>query len=924
MEKTFLTDAEMKQMQGVVNPQQQAQPTPQEDFIPDDKFVADEDKYGTGTEQAKTFGQSALSTATFGLSDQALGKAGLMDIEAAKARKEVNPKAAFAGEMAGIGASLLVPGEGELALASKLTPIKSLAGAAEVATKAAEPTIAAFASKIANPELYPTAHRILSKAGSTAVGSALEGSVYGAGKAISEDALGDHELNGESLFSNMGMGAIYGLGAGAALGGILGSIKPTVATSAKDLTEAVGMPHSSDFVSTITDSAMSAKDKEGILSGLAKQKGNAKELAEASKRLGVDVTPGQLSDSKLVQDTYSMLSQSPTVFGVQEQQRIAKAFDEVNQKVGGTLGGAENLQSKAELGHTLQQSITDKLETTYQPIKQLYKAVEDRAGVIKFQEDEQLTVMQAIKDAIDKEKILPGSSTEKFANSVIDAIPNMRTYADLDMLAKSLYKQAPIEAKWMASSIRSALEESSDKILMDFAEGVASDDVTGHIALQIAGARAVKPAYKALINDIKEISTVLGKKNVRGPQDFFDFLNEAKTPEMVANKLFAKENSRFVKSFSQKFPEEWNAIKNYQKGKMFSESLHDGEINIGKVMKKLDKMEPELKKALFSKEELQTLNDAKTWLESFPKNINPSGTDITHAMRSFFEHPLSSVTQTARDYLFKKGYQRLGLSAADTEKYQMLQKIEKSTIKTQRAIVGGIKYALDVTDKEIKKNIVMNSDDRDKFKDSVQDFATNPEKFIDHLDQKTRNINDKAPNISGAFMQSATRANQFLASKLPPVPDQKPLGAEFMVSKADVATFMRYVDAVNYPTSIIHQIKVGNITRESLETVKTVYPKMFNKIQEEATNAISEMPKDKIMKMPYKIKVGFSMLLGTDLTSGIDAKSILANQASLNNPNSKQNGEDQLAKVSQKGLSSITAPTSILTDSQKTAKGIKA
>jgi len=889
-------------------------------FIPDSKFVSDEDTYGTPLEQAKTFGQSALSASTFGLSDQALVKSGLMDADKARLRKEVNPGTAIAGELTGIGASMLLAPESAIA---RVLPVRALTGAAEAVSAAVNPTVAKLASKIANPELYPTANRVLSKAGSTAIGSALEGSVYGAGQSISESALGDHELNGESLFSNMGMGALYGFGTGAAVGGILGAIKPKVANSAKDILDTSGADQTSDFVSTVTNSSIDKGQKEGILSGLAKQKGNAKELTEAAKSLGVDVTPGQLSDSKLVQDSYSMLTQSPTAFGVQEQQRIANNFKKVAAQVGDTLGGTENLVSKAELGETLQKSITDKLEQQYEPIKKLYKAVEERAGAIKFTEDERLQVMQTIEDFSKKEGLFEGGVPSKFVKTVMDTVPNLKDYSQLDSFMKSLYREAPLESKWVATGLRQAIEETSDKILMDFADAVGANDVTGHIALQIAGARAAKPAYKALINDIKEISNVLGKKNVRGPQDFFDFLNEAKTPEMVANKLFQKENSKFIKSFSSKFPEEWNAIKQYQKGKIFSDSLKDGEISINKVLRKVDKMEPELKKSLFTDKELKTLKDANTWIESFPENINPSRTDITRAFRDFFENPLSSVIQTARDMSFKQGYKALGLSAGETQKYQMLRKIEKQSIEMQKAISGNIKFALSLGDKEVKNSLSVNDDQRKKMKADIQEYANNPEKFIDHLDKNTENLYANAPGINSAFQQSAIRANQFLAGKLPQVPDQKSLSGEYVVSQAEISKFMRYVDAVNYPANILSQIKAGNITAESLEAVRVVYPRIYSKMQEEAINSISEMDKTKIKKIPYKVKMGFSMLLGVDLANGLDSKSIIANQSELLNPNSKQSGENQTVRPSQKGLSSISASNSLLTESQKTARDIK-
>lgn len=885
-----------------------------EGAIPLDKFVSADDTYGTTAEQLKTFATSAASAATFGLSDQALVKSGLMDEEKARLRAETNPGVALAGELTGIGGSMLIPG----------SAVARVAEGSLAAAKAVAPSAAKVATKLINPELYPTAHKVLSKAGSTAVGSALEGSVYGAGKTISEDAIGDHELNGEALFSNMGMGALYGAAIGGAIGGVVGAVKPKAATSPKDILDTAGVEQSTDFVSQVANSSLDKKTKDGILSGLSKQKGNIKEIEEAARELGVDVTVGQRSDSKLVQDTYSMLTQAATTPGVMEQQKIAQNFKKVSALVGDALGGTENLQSKAELGSSLAESLTVKNEQRIKPIKDLYSYLKDTGKQIDFTENERLEVMKSVEDWVKDQNFLKGSFGKEFGDKVIDAVAEAKNYDQLDAIAKNLWKSAGgYENKWIAQGIRTELEKTGDDILINFAEQVGASDVTNEIALKVAGARAAKTAYREFMQDAQKLSSVLGVNKLHGPQHFFDVLAE-KRPELIADRIFAKENSRFIKYFTEKFPEEWNAVKNYQKGKIFADSIKNGEIEIGKVIKKVDKLEPELKNALFTPQELKTLKNADTWLEAFPANVNPSKTDITRAIRDFFESPTSATIQTARDYAFKAGYKALGLSAGDTQKYQMLRKIEKQAIETQKIISGNIKFALSLGDKEVKRSLSVNDDDRKKMEKDVQEYANNPEKFIDHLDKNTEALYSNAPSINGKFQETAIRANQFLASKLPEVPDQKPLGGDYVVSKAEVAKFMRYVDAVNNPTNILVDIKQGNLTKETLEAVSMVYPRMFSKMQEEAINNISEMDKDKIKSMPYKVKMGFSMLLGSDLALGLDAKSIIANQKNLNDPNSKQSGEDKLVKPSQKGLSSITASNSILTDSQKAAKDVSA
>lgn len=69
--------------------------------------------------------------------------------------------------------------------------------------------------------------RITRMAAKAGVRGAAEGALFGAGQEISEDALGDHELNAEKLVAAIGHGALYGGMLGGALGGGGGLAKET-------------------------------------------------------------------------------------------------------------------------------------------------------------------------------------------------------------------------------------------------------------------------------------------------------------------------------------------------------------------------------------------------------------------------------------------------------------------------------------------------------------------------------------------------------------------------------------------------------------------------------------------------------------------------------------------------------------------------
>lgn len=878
-------------------------------FIPDDQFVSDEQELGTLPEQAKLFGMKAAEAATFGLSTELLARQNLIDIEKAKRREEVSPGVALAGEAAGVGASLLIPG------AAAVTPVGMVARGAEAVAKAAEPAVARVVSRIANPETAARVNRILTKAGSTAIGSALEGGVYGLGQSISEDALGDHGFNGETLMHNIGMGSLVGGLSGGAIGGLMGAIKAPkpIATTAKDILNEAGIQQESNFVDNIMTSSLDESEKAGVLSGLAEQKKNIKQIEEAASRLEVPVLVGQRAGNETVQKTYSTLVQAPTVPGINEANKIKQAFEVVEEKVGQTLGAQAPQYSKAQMGVALADSIAAKFEAAYKPIKDLYEVVKNRLGKINITDDEKLMVMERISNMAKKEGLLTTGESQKFVNAVLNDIPYIKTYSEMDQLTKGLYKQASNNDKWLAQAIRNEIEDTTSSILMDFADQVGAADITGDIATTLAAAKVAKPAYKKLITDMQDIGKVIGKSKIRGPADFIDFLTEVQTPEKLADKLFQKQNSRFLKKFSKDFPQEWEVIKNYQKNKLFGEATKKGSFNFNKVIDSVDKMEPELKAKMFTKKELQTLDDAKVWIQAFPKKFNPSETSTANAFKEFFQSPVAATIQNLRDVGFKAGYKALGLSAQEQNRFQLLRKVEESKIKLELKIKTGSKSIFEVGDKVIKAEAPSFGQDED-MKKNLQEYANNPEVFIDKMEQNTRNLYENAPQIATAFQGTASKAAMLLISKLPQIPTKRTLGVPYKVSNSDTAKFSRYLDAINNPTKIFDQIKAGNVSADYMEAVKTVYPQVFQKMQEETLQNITDLDEDKITALPYKVKMGLSMFLETDLANGLSQQSIVANQTSFNQPKGASAGG---VKPTQKGLDRITASNMAMTPFQK-------
>lgn len=180
----------------------------------------------------RTFGESLASSATFGLSDQLLTKGYGVPAEEIESRQIANPTAHLTGEVVGVAAPLIAT-MGESALAKGVQAAGFGPSLAAKAGQAVEKQLAkTFVAEGASPTL---AAKIASKLAAASAGSAVEGSLYGAGTLLSENALGRADINAENFLATVGPAALIGAGAGATLKGIELAANPILKFSSKQI-----------------------------------------------------------------------------------------------------------------------------------------------------------------------------------------------------------------------------------------------------------------------------------------------------------------------------------------------------------------------------------------------------------------------------------------------------------------------------------------------------------------------------------------------------------------------------------------------------------------------------------------------------------------------------------------------------------------
>lgn len=906
---------------------QVAAPDGSADFIPDSNFISDEQKYGDTKGELKAAILGALRSASFGLSDEFLTRTGAMKPEDLKAYKEQNPNATTAGEVGGVLGAVLAPETGIARLLS--APIKAVSKLGGAIAEAATPVAESIAGRIAGAETSPVINKILSQAGSMGVGSAVEGAVYGLGQSITEHALGDPDLNAESVLANVGAGAITGGALGSLFGGIKGGVQEKFPRFLSE--ETVKGIAEGDHRSLIEGSDIANPEKEGILNGLTKLKSDAVEIRQAAVDLdNAPVLPGMISDSKMVQKAQdSLLNGPPTMSSLKAQQMATEGFEKASQATEKVLGADMDI-TKASLGDTLKGVVSESVEAQAKPINELYDQLKSEYQTLPVSDRALKQVAANIKKI---EDVPLSPQARSIAEGVADRLQSIKTVDDLKRL-KSIINQelgfsaTPIQ-KRVTAIIGDKLATLEENSIVRFAQNEMKTSAAKDRILRLLDEReAVNAQYSVFRDKIERLGEAMGRKRVHGAQDFLDHI-ESMTPEKIADKLAAKNNSKFLDWFSAEFPQGMESISQYQKGLIRNAAMKDGEFNIRRAMSEIDKMPHEYKQKIFTAEELKKLDSVKKYTQAFPKNFNPSGTSNADTFRHFFGGPLGAAVSNIRDFAIE-GFIRGATSGEQTKSFIAgLTKIEKTAAKTAKSVNLGVNAIFSQERNSSGKGYVAVSaidrrEQHNKNQPEISQYSQDPQKLIDKLHADTENMAQIAPKTAQAAQQTMARAVQFLNSKLPGagIP-QKPLSAQYRPSDTELAKWHKYFSAVDSPTQILNSVARGTIVPEEVEAVSAVYPKLMHQMQVAVTDKMTtNIAKNK--SLPYKTKMALSMFLGTDLVDSLNPVSILATQNMMTTATQAKMQQEQMSVVNKKNVGKIEKSNSFLTPMQRSAQRMDA
>lgn len=832
-------------------------------------------KYGS-TGQTLMAGAEAIGRGVAGPVFTGVQRAFGVEPEDIRGREEANPTLAGIAE-AGSFVGSMFTGVGEATL---------LAKAGEAAAATAKISKATRIGRMSNE----------------AIKGAFEAGLYQGGEEIHKRFVEDPNQSAESAISNIGMATVMGGVFGGGVGAVLG--KQKAVTEAERLVSGLDIPalEAGDIKMAVqhSESIPEAK-KKGILGAfdLGKQKANSKEITAAAKELGAEVLPGATSDDKLVQYGVDTLLNSPATYsGRRVIDRFDRAYNQAESVLDNSISSSSKA-SKAELGESVRESLTKKIQAEYAPIKESYGELAEIHKVVPIEEDAAALLAKQLSD-IPEFRVAPSSAEGQLVGQVFKDIKNAKTLSDLKILKDTLSLPATASSgeKRMVGILRDKLTDIEEDMVERYAKSIPRNDEAGaYIHSLIDKKRALTPEYRKYISKIGELSEQLGKGKVHGTQDALNFLNEKLTSEQVATRLFAKNDSAFMKFFQKNFPEEFMAVRDYQRAAMKEAAMTGDTFSPKRFFNAFNKLEPEIQKTLYTQAEIKKIAAAETYMrEAFPKNFNPSGTSHVENFRESLLNPAKWAAANVRDYTIEQLVARAQTSAQG----QQAMALAQATVKGERLATKAIKDIFTgVKGKDLPAALIPLAASRQALDKAVTKAIINPTSLVAMNDN-----NDAVPEYSQAFAASAARVVNYLASIKPDTQPKMALDSKRPANAVDTAAYNRALDIAQQPMVVLSHLGQGRLTPNDVIAMRTMYPSLYQTLSQKLTGAIADtVAAGKVV--PYQTRLGLALFLGQPVDSTMTPEAIQAIQAAGNATAAKRDMEAQGRQGSPPPASSV-------------------
>jgi len=390
----------------------------------------------------------------------------------------------------------------------------------------------------------------------------------------------------------------------------------------------------------------------------ARQKPNTEQILSAADRLGIKVTPAMLDDSKFIERIEYTLANSPSLWGqsiARKQESVKKGMQSATQNL---TSDARNL-SKAEIGEQFKSGLTAKVGERLDPISETFNEIAQNTKAVPIPQKSKEAIIRNIQN-LDDVRLTGGGGKPGQYIEMLNRADNANDIKKIVSYINDDLKTVSGPEKFALGSIKEKLlnleKNSVTRAAIQTARDLGQKGSTGQkigneLIKDLQGARK---GYRELSQDLTSIGESARLKPRSGPMSFLDEVEKVPS-ENIQAKFFIVNNNRQLKSLQEKFPEQFDLLKQ-GKLKDIAESAIDfsqkgkGETNTAKFLKEVRSLTPESKKMLFG-ENTRIIDDLETIQKTLPENFNPSGT----ASQQSWQEAIARNVKDIPNYVLYRG-----------------------------------------------------------------------------------------------------------------------------------------------------------------------------------------------------------------------------------------------------------------------------
>lgn len=801
-------------------------------------------------------------------------------------REQAHPGLAAAGEIGGLGASMLTGvGEGKLL---------------EMAGDAAAHGIGATST--------------VGKIGSAIVKGAAENAIYSGGDSASKMIAGDPNTTVQTAIINAGLSGLIG---GTISGGI-GTVSPlwkavhgdATGSLLKSISDRLGGVEGEAIKTPIDDAIIaSGIDLPPALRAAATDDPQLKEWA--SKLSQTDVNKAGKSFQKDIAATYGQAQE-------QAAQALGKNLDEIPAK-----GEVSDYDTGKNIGETLAKEYQTKLTpmaNEFEAIKGKYKdaplipdGIKDNGGLLDMSNpyapkpipNERTpgtisTLSDQLGQLANKEGWIGAKNDiENELGRVMAKLPKLEKVSDISELMTQVGNNTKSTLPFGQQTPLSRAGQMIKGVLQNSEELTARQHLGEQAPELIDRYDAARKAYRGQAQ-LKE--ALDDRLHIGGSISGFGkgLTNMAKTDaETMLKRLSGRGDADLLNLMQKEFPETAAKIGDYHRSSLLSAAKDGDGLSVQKLRTALSKMSPELRAFSVTPESAAKIDSIGTVMDALKDpthNWSNTARTAQKLNRGSLGSALGFITamtghaSAGVSLLLGKLAELTQQEAPDAVRYSLMKFLGskggahgpafKATVDLMHNAIKGDNLATKAAQslfksgvKVLPAHLVTSDTDRSR----LEKHLKNVQKNQASLTATGQDLAHFMPDHGTAAASVAANASTYLNSLRPSQDTANPLDSKPAVTKAQQATYNNALNIAHQPLSVISKIKDGTITSTDITHLNAMYPALLPHLQSKVMTAMTEHV-DKGETIPYRNRLGISLFLGQPLDSTMTPQGIMGAQ----------------------------------------------